>query len=105
MTVTHNGADHKIGECVMDAQNITCTFNDTLYGLKPSTTPRTTQFSRPDLVPCLPRPFADALQTLSRPRDRASDANPTARYPRSPWYFPGVGLVPRPSAESGPHRT
>ena len=67
--------------------------------------PRMTQFSRPGLVPCLPRPFADALQTLSRPRDKVSDANPTARYPRSPWYFPGVGLVPRPSAESGPHRT
>ena len=34
MTVTHNGADHKIGECVMDAQNITCTFNDTLDTLR-----------------------------------------------------------------------
>ena len=34
MTVTHNGADHTIGECVMDDQTITCTFNDTLATLR-----------------------------------------------------------------------
>mgnify|MGYP000917745107 CR=1 FL=1 len=34
MTVTHNGADHTIGECVMDDQTITCTFNDTLDTLR-----------------------------------------------------------------------
>ncbi|MDO4243616.1 MAG: DUF5979 domain-containing protein [Actinomyces sp.] len=34
MTVTNNGATHTIGSCVMDAETITCTFNDELDALK-----------------------------------------------------------------------
>ena len=34
MKVTYNGADHTIGECVMDDQTITCTFSDALDTLR-----------------------------------------------------------------------
>ena len=30
MTVTHQGSNHKVGECVVSEHKITCTFNDTL---------------------------------------------------------------------------